>query len=257
DHALLAHRHRFDHLEPGDLVLALLLSQERARNDADHLPAGLERAAGERTHEADVAASVDHRPAAPGDPAPHLFGERPVDGRGAVARAAEHADGQLLRRAHVSCAFGSRDSSASTASLAPLRPSRTETTASVIGSSTPWRLPRPCAARAHGTPSATCPRLETIESSGSPAASASPTRRLRDRSPVQVRTRAPTPARPRKVSRLAPSASPRRAISARPRVIRAARALNPSSRPSQIPAAMAITFFIAPPISTPTRSSLA
>ncbi len=45
-------------------------------------------------------------------------------------------------------------------------------------------------------------------------------------------------------------------ISARPRVTSAAWALGPSPMPSTTPAAMAITFFNAPPISTPTTSSL-
>ena len=52
-----------------------------------------------------------------------------------------------------------------------------------------------------------------------PAASASPKRRLRDLSSVQVRTRSPMPARPMNVSLRPPSASPKRVISARPRAI--------------------------------------
>ena len=63
-----------------------------------------------------------------------------------------------------------------------------------------------------------------------PRPSARPTLRLRDRSPVAVRIRSPMPVSPIKVSARAPSATPKRVISARPRVIRAARALSPSSQ---------------------------
>jgi hypothetical protein len=45
-------------------------------------------------------------------------------------------------------------------------------------------------------------------------------------------------------------------ISARPRVISAARAFNPNPSPSHMPVAIAITFFTAPPISTPVRTVL-
>ena len=48
----------------------------------------------------------------------------------------------------------------------------------------------------------------------------------------------------------------RRPVSARPRVISAARALWPKPRPSLAPAAIASTFFTAPPTSTPAMSSL-
>jgi glycerol-3-phosphate dehydrogenase (NAD(P)+) len=47
-----------------------------------------------------------------------------------------------------------------------------------------------------------------------------------------------------------------RVISARPRAMSAARAFAPSPRPSQAPAAMAITFLTAPPTCTPIGSSL-
>ena len=59
-----------------------------------------------------------------------------------------------------------------------------------------------------------------------------------------------------KVAACAPQASPMRLISARPRVSRAARLLCPSPSPSQTPAAMAMTFFSAPPSSTPSTSVL-
>ena len=122
--------------------------------------------------------------------------------------------------------------------------------------STPCLAASACVSRAVGTPSATCPSSPRISSRRRPVASRMPTVRLRDRSPVAVRIRSPMPVRPMKVSARAPSAAPRRAISARPRVINAARALSPRPSPSLIPAASAMTFFTAPPISTPVTSSL-
>ncbi len=68
--------------------------------------------------------------------------------------------------------------------------------------------------------------------------------------------RSPSPLRPKNVSRRAPMAMPRRVISASPRVSSAALALSPKPRPSQRPAAMAMTFLTAAPISTPTVSAL-
>ena len=59
------------------------------------------------------------------------------------------------------------------------------------------------------------------------------------------------------VSLLPPTAFTRRIISAKPRVIKAARAFIPNPKPSPIPAAIANTFFTAPPSSTPIKSSLA
>ena len=90
-----------------------------------------------------------------------------------------------------------------------------------------------------------------------PCARPRPTRRLRDRSPVQVRIKSPMPVSPMNVSVWPPRAVPRRVISARPRVISAARAFRPRPRPSATPVAIASTFLTAPPTSTPTRSSLA
>ena len=78
-----------------------------------------------------------------------------------------------------------------------------------------------------------------------------PTWRLRLRSPVQVSTRSPRPLRPASVSRRPPSAHASREISASPRVMSAAIALCPSPGLRRRPAAIAITFFSAPPISTP------
>ena len=115
----------------------------------------------------------------------------------------------------------------------------------------PARAPRARRARLRrrdparpGSSPATCPR-----------ASPSPTRRLRDRSPVHVSTRSPSPANPIRVSRLPPMAASRRPVSASPRVMSAARALWPKPNPSLAPAAIASTFLIAPPTSTPAMSS--
>ncbi len=59
-----------------------------------------------------------------------------------------------------------------------------------------------------------------------------------------------------KVSARPPSAVPRRVSSASPRVMSAARAFDPNPSPSEMPAAMAITFLIAPPSCTPATSVL-
>ena len=69
--------------------------------------------------------------------------------------------------------------------------------------------------------------------------------------PVHVSTKSPMPARPPMVMGWAPLATANRVISTRPRVIRAALALFPKPRPSDMPQAMASTFLRAPPISTP------
>lgn len=71
------------------------------------------------------------------------------------------------------------------------------------------------------------------------------------RSPVHVSTMSPTPDRPAIVRGLPPEATARRVISSRPRVIKAARALQPKFRPSEMPQAIASTFFSAPLSSTP------
>jgi len=54
----------------------------------------------------------------------------------------------------------------------------------------------------------------------------------------------------------APQARPSRASSLKPRVVNAANAEAPSLRPSTMPAAIASTFFAAPPISTPRISDV-
>ncbi len=106
------------------------------------------------------------------------------------------------------------------------------------------------------TPSATWPNPFKIFSKDWPLASLIPTSRFREYSPVQVKTKSPAPARPPKVSVFPPRATPNLVISAKPRVIRAALALLPKPIPSEIPDAIAITFFNAPPTDTPTISWL-
>ena len=68
---------------------------------------------------------------------------------------------------------------------------------------------------------------------------------------LHVTMRSPIPANPKKVFDLAPSFFPNNDISFKPRVISAAFVLSPYPAPSQNPAAIAITFFADPPISTP------
>ena len=116
----------------------------------------------------------------------------------------------------------------------------------------PARAPRALRARLRrrdrgrpGSPAASCPR-----------ASARPTRRLRDRSPVQVSTRSPSPASPISVSRVPPmrrEQPARLGQAARDRARRARCGRSPS--PSLAPAAIASTFLTAPPTSTPAMSS--
>src|SRR5438105_3743630 len=89
---------------------------------------------------------------------------------------------------------------------------------------------------------------------GSPRPSATPSAKLRDGGPEQVRIRSPHPERPTRVSARAPHARPNRASSEKPRVVSAACADAPSFRPTTMPAAIASTFFAAPPISTPRTS---
>ena len=64
------------------------------------------------------------------------------------------------------------------------------------------------------------------------------------------------PVRPKKVSRFPPSATPSLEISASPRVRSAPLVLSPYPSPSQIPAAIAMTFLSAAPYSQPATSVL-
>ena len=81
-----------------------------------------------------------------------------------------------------------------------------------------------------------------------------PSAKLRDCGLEQVRIRSPSPESPAMVSLRAPQARPSRSNSLKPRVVKAACAEAPNFRPTAIPAAIASTFFAAPPISTPRTS---
>ena len=89
-----------------------------------------------------------------------------------------------------------------------------------------------------------------------PLASSTPTVRLRLSGLVHVAIRSPNPVRPGNVRGSPPIATPSRVISARPRVSTIALVLSPSPNPSAMPAAMATTFFSAPPNSQPVTSGL-
>ncbi len=125
-----------------------------------------------------------------------------------------------------------------------------------MGSSTPCLRARLTAASAVPTPSTTIGEDASASFKVAPRPMASPSRRFRLCRLVAVAIRSPIPASPAKVSRLAPRTSPSLEISASPRVISAAFVESPKPSPSAIPAAIAITFLSATPISTPTTSSL-
>mmetsp|Transcript_407 Transcript_407/g.683 ORF Transcript_407/g.683 Transcript_407/m.683 type:complete len:204 (+) Transcript_407:4010-4621(+) len=104
------------------------------------------------------------------------------------------------------------------------------------------------------TPSATSVVDARISSIVSPFPSLYPNLRLRDRGPKQVPKVSPTPDRPLMVLGRAPNANPNLLISAQPLVTNPLIAFVPRPNPSHIPAASAITFLTAPPISTPMTS---
>ena len=105
------------------------------------------------------------------------------------------------------------------------------------------------------TPSATIRVLARIVGERPARPSSTPTWRFRLRLPVHVSTRSPRPLSPASVSRRPPIAHDSREISASPRVMSAASALCPSPADSTTPAAIAMMFLSAAPISTPTTSS--
>src|ERR1700716_2686522 len=90
----------------------------------------------------------------------------------------------------------------------------------------------------------------------SPRPSAMPSAKLRDCGLEQLRIRSPKPESPDMVSLRTPQARPSRINSLKPRVVRAACADAPNFLPTTMPAAIASTFFAAPPISTPRTSVL-
>mmetsp|Transcript_24924 Transcript_24924/g.58478 ORF Transcript_24924/g.58478 Transcript_24924/m.58478 type:complete len:235 (+) Transcript_24924:149-853(+) len=111
-------------------------------------------------------------------------------------------------------------------------------------------------ANAVSTPSATSLVDSNISSMVSPCPSRYPNCRFLDKGPKQVPKVSPTPDSPAIVLDFAPNVKPNRLISLHPRVTSPLIALVPSPRPSHIPAPRAITFFTAPPISTPMTSVL-
>src|SRR6056297_309060 len=125
-------------------------------------------------------------------------------------------------------------------------PSASAATMSVIGVSS---VGSAAMRRAVCTPSTVIPG-----STSAPVASATPYRKLRDFSDAQVSTRSPSPDSPVRVSACAPRAEATRRISAKPRAMIAARAESPSPAPMAAPAAIATTFFSAPPSSAPITS---
>ena len=128
-------------------------------------------------------------------------------------------------------------------------PDRIAATAPAIGISTPF-----FAASSIRTGAVNSPSLSLLRSGCSPRPSFNPSEKFRDCELAQLKTRSPRPDSPIKVSLRAPQARPNRAISEKPRVVRAAKADAPSCRPATMPAAIASTFFAAPPISTPRTS---
>mmetsp|Transcript_8945 Transcript_8945/g.16292 ORF Transcript_8945/g.16292 Transcript_8945/m.16292 type:complete len:215 (+) Transcript_8945:144-788(+) len=106
------------------------------------------------------------------------------------------------------------------------------------------------------TPSATSVVESRISCLVSPFPNLYPNRRFRESGPKQVPNVSPTPERPAIVLGLAPRTRPSRRISPHPRVTRPLMALVPRPSPSHMPAARAITFLTAPPISMPMTSLL-
>src|SRR3989442_11419193 len=150
-----------------------------------------------------------------------------------------------------------RSRSEASASVGALPSKSTAPTSWQMGMPTPWRRASASAEVTVRTPSATMRVRSSTAATVSPCVRAMPSWRLRERLPVHVRTRAPKPASPARGAGSAPSAPATRVISASPRVMSAARAFSPRPSPSTRPVAIAITFFSAPPVSTPTTSRFA
>src|SRR3954447_16725631 len=148
-------------------------------------------------------------------------------------------------------ALNGRVSRLSIASSMVTVPCRIAATACETGMSTPF-----AAASSISTGAVNSPSASLSLDGRSPRPSAMPSERLRDCGLEQVRIRSPSPDRPDIVSLRAPQARPSRTNSLKPRVVRAASAEAPSCLPITMPAAIASTFFAAPPISTPRMSVL-
>lgn len=109
-------------------------------------------------------------------------------------------------------------------------------------------------APAVATPSAICREVLRMSSSFSPRPRRTPTVLFLLKGPKHVRNVSPTPLSPASVTGEAPCAIAIRLISLHPLVTNAAIEFVPSPSPSLIPAAIAITFLIAPATSNPTVS---
>src|SRR5436190_9652444 len=155
---------------------------------------------------------------------------------------------QPVRHRHSSALNGRVSRPSIAASIVTL-PARIAATAFDTGISTFCEAASSTSTGAVNVPSASLPC-----GAGSPRPNAMPSAKLRDCRLEQLRIRSPSPESPARVSVRAPQARPSRASSLKPRVVSAASAEAPSLRPSTIPAAIASTFFAAPPISTPRTS---
>eukprot|EP00041_Stephanoeca_diplocostata_P016445 m.324017 g.324017 ORF g.324017 m.324017 type:complete len:308 (+) comp20366_c0_seq1:370-1293(+) len=140
------------------------------------------------------------------------------------------------------------------ASAGAMRPAIMAATCSIMGSSNPTLFASCAAALAVGTPSATSFMDAMISSSFSPCPSRTPTVRFREAPPKQVSMRSPMPDSPARVASFAPKATASFFISLHPRVMIIAAVLYWNPMPLAIPHAMAKTFLMAPPTSTPITS---
>src|SRR4051794_6793248 len=91
-HQRLALVHRAHDAQVGDALVADLEVEDRLRDDADDLAAGLERRVGDRAHHADLPAAVDEAHAALGERPAGARGGVEVDRVGAPVRPAEDAE---------------------------------------------------------------------------------------------------------------------------------------------------------------------
>src|SRR3989454_4477613 len=150
-----------------------------------------------------------------------------------------------------------RSRSEASASVGALPSKSTAPTSWQMGMPTPWRRASASAEVTVRTPSATMRVRSSTAATVSPCVRAMPSWRLREGLPADGGAEGPQPASPARGAGIAPSATASRVISASPLVMSAARAFSPRPSPSTRPVAIAITFFSAPPVSTPTTSRFA
>ena len=91
-HRCLALVHRVDDTQVGERAVGELARDERVRNDAYGVAAGVEDGIRDHAHQSDRAAAEDEADAAPHHFASKPFSRRGVLGPGACTRSAEHAD---------------------------------------------------------------------------------------------------------------------------------------------------------------------